>query len=501
MIRDSLYIGQLFRGNELERLMHNLADKKINNLTSYLAKYDGNDLFSKWLMFIRQLDEFINIYYELLPEDKNQFCQTPLEEHSIDNLCNWLKNYFEKETILRVRLLIGAYISTALYVHIGGLSTILNYKNVGQLLQFCQQRRLHYISLLHMIPKYSFGEELVKNNVIEDIWGCVDFGMIPITSSFHSIIQSRCLSNYEAVCCENGLSFNHEYSQLENCSLEPLRMTDVDLLYYNPVVRDKIFAEKDSFSLYSKKELDAVYTNDALYYEKYNLADNDVYKSLGCLIADVKPFFIDDYRIEIPSSCFENLEAKYKKFSLTCNSNSVYDLMNTRVAFIKFGDTYFSNYYFLIRYYKNTVYQTLRHNRTFQIDSGFLFEKKVIEDLMKHGFTVKENCKRIEHKEFDVVCVKNGCIYNFQCKNNYINVQDIDTNKINVVSRYHKMLSRYYDKALKKEYSREHLLKQKFGIDKVKHYVISRYPVITENQDVISFNVLQDYLKNGILEW
>lgn len=98
------------------------------------------------------------------------------------------------------------------------------------------------------------------------------------------------------------------------------------------------------------------------------------------------------------------------------------------------------------------------------------------------------------------MCVKDGCIYNFQCKNNYINVQDIDTNRINIASRYHRMLARYYDKALEKEHDREHLLKRELGFDRIEHYVISRYPVITQNQRVVSYNILPVYLKDGLFE-
>lgn len=43
-------------------------------------------------------------------------------------------------------------------------------------------------------------------------------------------------------------------------------------------------------------------------------------------------------------------------------------------------------------------------------------------------------------------------------------------------------------RALKKERGREHLLKQELGMDKVVHYVVSRFPVIGADPAVINYN-------------
>ena len=242
------------------------------------------------------------------------------------------------------------------------------------------------------------------------------------------------------------------------------------------------------------KELDTIYENDVIYYEKYKLADSKVYKDFGRLMTDVKPFFKDEYCIEIPLEHFIDIERKYTSLKLVCNTSDLYDLMNTRVAFIKKGQIYYANYFFLMRYYTNTVVDYLYKNKTYQIDSGFLFEKKVKELVEKYGYTYQDTCKRIDHKEFDVVCVKGDCIFNFQCKNNYFNASSIDSNMVNVTSQYHKRLGKYYEKSLKKEVDREHLLMEKLGLTKIEHYIISRYPVICNNDRVIPFNRLEDWL-------
>lgn len=474
--------------------MKKASDCKIEELKSYLGRYDADDLFPKWLYFIRQLDEFINIDYELNQGEKIAFRQTGLDYWSMKSLERWLLNRFGKDVVDRVIGLIKSYRQTALYVSCGGMPGIFTYHTIGELLDFCNARRLHYVTILHLIPIYSTGSEKVQHNVVEDFWGCIEFALMPIVTAFHAMVQSRCLPDYEAINHGTHLSFTHAYSQLEDIFLEPQRMTQVDLLLFNDEIQQVKLLKKEPYTLYSMKELDAIYANDAIYYEKYKLADSKVYKDFGRLMADVQPFFKDEYCIEIPLEHFIDIERKYTSLKLVCNTSDLYDLMNTRVAFIKKSQIYYANYFFLMRYYTNTVVDYLYKNKTYQIDSGFLFEKKVKELVEKHGYTYQDTCKRIDHKEFDVVCVKGDCIFNFQCKNNYFNASSIDSNMVNVTSRYHKRLGKYYEKSLKKEVDREHLLKEKLGLSKIEHYIISRYPVICNNDRVIPFNRLEDWL-------
>ena len=98
-----------------------------------------------------------------------------------------------------------------------------------------------------------------------------------------------------------------------------------------------------------------------------------------------------------------------------------------------------------------------------------------------------------------MICERNGIIYNFQCKNNYFSVSDIDVNKSDVTVRYHKRLAYYYEKALKKELDREYLLKETLQVGHIENYVISRFPVISDNERIIAFNDLDRVLSEGIL--
>ena len=177
-----------------------------------------------------------------------------------------------------------------------------------------------------------------------------------------------------------------------------------------------------------------------------------------------------------------------------------FEVTASRYPFFRIGEIYYSTIIFFQRYIVNVINRALERKKKFQVDSGFIFEKRVVGLVRAYGFEHRKTCKRLEHKEFDVVCVKDGCIYNFQCKNNYINVQKIDTNWIKTAAQKHRTLAHAYDKALEKEHNREDMLKQELGMDRIESFVITRFPVITPNQRVVSFNIMPVYLEEGLFE-
>ena len=124
--------------------------------------------------------------------------------------------------------------------------------------------------------------------------------------------------------------------------------------------------------------------------------------------------------------------------------------------------------------------------RRFQIRSGFLVEDSVKDALAEKGFSVTD-IKRINRKEFDVVAVLGGVIYNVQCKNNLVDLSRIETDAARF-ARYNRQLDRCYAQALLKEEAREQLLKDKLGFAEVRHVVVSRFPVATTNPRIIPYS-------------
>src|SRR5690606_5026035 len=119
-----------------------------------------------------------------------------------------------------------------------------------------------------------------------------------------------------------------------------------------------------------------------------------------------------------------------------------------------------------------------------QIHSGFIFEDKVSKILDNKGYK-PTGITRINHKEFDLITIKDNKVFNFQCKNNYIDISRVN-HDYKTIGRFNQRLCRYYENALIKEEKRENLIKSKTGINDIEHFVISRYPVITRNKRIIN---------------
>ena len=96
--------------------------------------------------------------------------------------------------------------------------------------------------------------------------------------------------------------------------------------------------------------------------------------------------------------------------------------------------------------------------------------------------------------DFDVICMKEGCAYNFQCKNNYLDINTICPDNIGWVCRQNKRLEKYYLRALDKENFRTKLVKEHFGVDHVENYVVARFPVVSKHDRIIPYNKLEGWL-------
>lgn len=73
-----------------------------------------------------------------------------------------------------------------------------------------------------------------------------------------------------------------------------------------------------------------------------------------------------------------------------------------------------------------------------------------------------------------------------------MSVASIGVKESDKASRYNRRLMRYYEEAMRKEEEREHLLISKLKREKIRHYIISRYPIVTDCGYVIPFNRLEE---------
>ena len=103
---------------------------------------------------------------------------------------------------------------------------------------------------------------------------------------------------------------------------------------------------------------------------------------------------------------------------------------------------------------------------------------------------------RINRQEFDVVTVREGIIWNVQCKNNFVDLESVDSDAA-AFARYNCSLVRSYERALKKEYNREHLLSKKLLLENVQHMIVSRFPVVTDNSRIVVFSRITNFTQRA----
>ena len=490
-------IVPIMEGEELIEYLTNGVNCFIDKLKKRMSGYDRNSLFDSWLFFVRQMEEFINIRYELGACCEEYLKHIHLDRKSeLEGFGSYVEENFGAEINARFLDLAELFIGYAEVDFDGKRIVERPVDNLYDLLIFLQSRRLHVMTILNLIPIYAQGDTSFRREEIPskmNEWIGILKG---ITTGCQAILEAQCLSDFYAKVTPKGLEFSQQYTHLDKHFLEPQQLTPVELEQYRT---DRLESRetKKKRSIYSKEEFDLILRNDKAYNERYGITEKKEYKELVAFMDKMKMYFKDEYVIEVPQNEFERLQETYSNLELYKEITDLEDIENSRYGFVKMDGVYYSTYFMLIRYYTNCVMKMLRRRRKYQIEAGFVFEEQLKSIVRNYGFDVKDDCKRIERKEFDVVCVKNGTIYNFQCKNNYINVSTIGLKATKETCRRNRQLNSYYKAALCKEEGRGHLLKKKLGIEKVTHYVISRYPIMSDNERIIPFNKLEEWCEEN----
>lgn len=499
IIRDECIVRlkfvQTVAGDELIDIIGKGVDVDINDLKNQLSCYDTASLFETWFYFVRLVEEFINIRFELGEQyGLISECLHIDNRSEMTILSSFVGDVFGNQVSSHFNEIVNLFTGFRSREVVEDRAVEVPIVTLGDLWEYLQKSRLHIMTILNLIPIYAQGKSPFCMDEIRDRMNdWIEKLLMNITTGCQAMLEAKCMPGFYGELTKEGIRFSHRYTHLEDMFLEPLRLTPVDIEKYKSEGLEER-KRKKTYSICSQEEFDNTLYNDTIYYQKYGLLDNEKYKSLAAFMNEMKDYFKDNYEIEVPQKDFERLCRKYDNIELYRAMVDFYDIQNSRYGFVKNDGNYHSTYFMLIRFYFNYIEKILRRNKTFQIDSGFVFEAKVAEMVTKYGFDVQKDCKRINHKEFDVVCIKNGTIYNFQCKNNYTSVASIGVRENELAARYNRQLMRYYEKAMKKEKNRELLLVNKLKIGKIQHYVISRFPVITDSEHVIPFNRLEAWL-------
>jgi len=292
---------------------------------------------------------------------------------------------------------------------------------------------------------------------------------------------------------DEGFLASHTFNALNALFLEPERtaiteMSDVDFsgLKLAPVNRRLVF---------SKAELENNLELIAAAYAEFHLHETS-YAQLAAFIRSLFPLIVDEYFVRLTGGRFTELRNEQglpdilkKALIVDCsdyvNNTCIY------APFTRVGDDLVTSVTLLSRFANHWKNVCLNRIRRYQIRSGFIFEKSVKAALSRQGFNITE-IKRVGRNEFDVVATLDGVIYNVQCKNNLVDLNRIEADLRRFV-RYNHTLDRAYRRALEKERAREGLLLGELGLSTVRHFLVSRYPVATQNPRVLAFGEISRF--------
>lgn len=487
-------------GNAVEAEGTLILNESRTAINSKLASFELKSTFDVWFSTFRGIEELINLPSELKDGalcdhvlgldllDMNSFMRKIPAIHA------GLTAQFTSSVAARLlqTLVQVSAIATSFAMH--QLPAARHMGTVGAAIGYLQSRRRHLLAFLHTIPGVCRGsQKLQELDGLNQFMHLIETAGLATTSMHQNLMLARVYPDFELKVDNLGVLASHSFNALDTLSLEPERtaiteMTDVDFIGVKHV-------PVSSSLIFSKAELANNLELIATAYAEFNLQDTS-YGSLANFTRSLIPEVVDDYFVRLSPKRFDELCAvagiseSLKKALVVAGADYV-DNTSTYAPFTRAGGELVTSVTLLSRFANHRKNTCLNRVRRYQIRSGFIFEKSVKAALREQGFNVTD-IKRVGHAEFDVVATLDRVIYNVQCKNNLVDLNRIEADVKRFV-RYNRMLDKSYERALEKERAREGLLLGVLGLSEIRHFLVSRFPVVMHNPNVLAFGEIHRF--------
>lgn len=490
---------------QIEYLKEFIATQQLN-IANTLAPYDCESATYSWLDTLRGIEEIINLVTVDWGDDifKRQLFGFPVSlcERYTDELhvirCRLLAMFSENFANRFCKLMFqGSAIAKAFAAH-GAYDVSNAFQNVGTMIDYLQSRRRHFVTLLHFVPVACRGhQKVVQHDTLNIFLPIIECHSAPMVGA-----QQKLMVMLAQVRLGMNIDGNAELAMLDKLYLEPERSPIVGMSLSDKVKHEMLqrMEPLQPDRLFSVAEL----RNDILLmemaYAEFDLGETD-FTTAASLVRCLSVDYIDrDFWIRLSSVELSALMEKVGaspvlRSSLICHEDSYMKCLSSYAPLVRLNNRYFSTVTLLSRFMYFWRAQVLEQSKRFQIRAGFIFEDAVKLELAKQGFVV-QNIVRINHQEFDVVTIRNGIIWNVQCKNNFIDLDRIYSD-VDTFACYNHKLVWAYKRALLKERNREHLLKQKLSLETIQHMIVSKFPVITDNPRIVVFSRISDFARRA----
>jgi len=496
--------------NEFTHYANYLLEVEERKIRNHLKKYDKEMTFKSAMYCKGCVQELFNVLTTIDLEDYKALLTIPFT--NVERLSRALGNVnIDRRQITRIAksvLQMGAVLDAFSKEDVLGF-----YGTMGEIFEYVATRRPYFDAVPNIVLKYCKGNEKISiNDAFCVITPVIDLFLIPMVSTYMTKVVCSVLENAEVeLTFKDGkcvyVQSNAEINTLDPMYLIPLRWS---LDVYIDKFGEKLNCKNTHINLKSKDRENAVYSyNEYLdFLVQVEIMYEDYVKTIYS-----GPFkkFIDFFRsfkidpISSPYSVIEywklrellrhffgqNFEIVEK--DLISEGSRAIDSVYSIKPFIKFNDYCYTTIISLTRFVALVVEREAQKSKKYQIQTGYDFEKSVRKLLISNGFIVREE-KRIDGREFDVIAEKDGKIYNFQCKNYYLDPLPHPA-KLEEFVYNHKRVIMSLKKALEEEKDKEVILKSKYS-KPVVSVLLSRYPVFSTNSRIISYRNLEKWLSS-----
>lgn len=497
-----------------DALRHMLASQiRLNSdaLARSLAPYDPLQATTAWHATLRAVEELINVPTFGLDtlEEARRLMAVPLGDGFLSDpaALKWLAPMLtEKFGAALARrftttLLQSAALGAGYRAHgMADLGYGVHLETVGDAITYFQSRRRLMVALLYTLPVACKGTQpMTALDSINVFMPQIELHGMSLVTLHRQALLADIVPDF-AVRSDGMAGWgSHHFQPLESFFLEPERLSVLEMEQLRGNTLPPVQSENiDPRRIFSAAELRHQIRLIARAYAGFGL-DDTRFAALARLVIAFSRRVEDDYYVALDRSQFaamlraeSQVDAAHLEANLLVSGADFMRNSNSFAPFVAVGDKVVSNVNLLMRFLNAFKNFTLEGRKRYQIHAGFVFEDMVKRDLAKMGFTVTD-IKRINRKEFDVVATRGGVIFNLQCKNNWIDLRDIEDDPA-AFARYNRYLVWYYRRALTKESRREHLLKDRLGLARIRHFVISRFPVVASDDRIIPYNRLQTLL-------
>jgi hypothetical protein len=440
-------------------------------IRSRLMRLDARAAVATWHAMIRDMDEFINVLLCGLDDGELALALMglPVGEALAANpqpamtARDWLTPVYGEALARRFMITMLRITRAEVGLHLSGrdFGDRTRLTCVADALRYFQSRRRHFVSLLYMMPSVCVGTETLRAETAFDVLiPLVEHCCISFTGWNWKAVLAEVFPDFKLIADARGAYASYDYDPLESAFLEPERVSMLDMYQRRAgMVPSPRHEPQDPTKIFSAAELRNGVRLIQAAYECFGLNDAE-FSTLSRLMSAFSRSCEEDFFIRIEVPRFRAILAAQTVFDpdqletmLVSRPQDFAQASNSFAPFVESDGHVVSNVNLLTRYLNAFKNLHLGSRRRFQIHAGFIFEDKVAADLSAHGFTVT-GIKRINRAEFDVVTTRGDTIYNFQCKNNWIDLSRLESDR-RLLARYNRSLDRYYRAALTKENASE----------------------------------------------